>query len=143
MLGRSAIEVGTDPDVLAASAPCLRAPDPGPAAREAAVLGAGRSAGQVRTRMTQGGETCVEALITTGELDRDDPYWQAGLPSFGARAFEDCERLAPVLPDGTRVALMEQIEVRLEPEAEGVTRGVPSGRGELRGWPPPPEGEPL
>jgi hypothetical protein len=48
--------------------------------------------------------------MTTGELDRDDPYWQAGLPSFGPRAFEDCERLAPMLPDGTRVALMEQIE---------------------------------
>ncbi len=143
MLGRSAIEVGAHPDVLAASAHYLRAPDPGPAVIEAEVLRAGRSAGQVRTRMTQGGETCVEALITTGELDRDDPYWQAGLPSFGARAFEDCERLAPVLPDGTRVALMEQIEVRLEPEAEGFTRGVPSGRGELRGWLSLPEGEPF
>jgi hypothetical protein len=132
MLGRSAIEVGAHPDVLAASA-----------AIDAAVLRAGRSAGQVRTRMTQGGETCVEALITTGELARDDPHWQAGLPSFGARAYEDCERLAPVLPDGTRVALMEQVDVRLEPEADGFTRGVPSGRGELRGWLSLPQGEPF
>jgi hypothetical protein len=36
---------------------------------------------------------------------------------------------------------MEQIEVRLEPETSGFTTGVPSGRGELRGWLSLPNGE--
>jgi hypothetical protein len=40
-----------------------------------------------------------------------------------------------------RVAIMEQIEVRLEPETSGFTTGVPSGRGELRGWLSLPNGE--
>jgi hypothetical protein len=47
---------------------------------------------------------------------------------------EECLRLQPVLPDGNRVALLEQIDVRLEPDTLGFTRGMPSGRGELRGW---------
>ena len=32
------------------------------------------------------------------------------------------------------MAIMEQIEVRIEPATRGFTKGQPSGRGELRGW---------
>src|SRR6202041_2080501 len=44
------------------------------------------------------------------------------------------EALIPSLPDGLRVAIMEQVEVRLEPDSMGFAAGRPSGRGELRGW---------
>jgi hypothetical protein len=40
-----------------------------------------------------------------------------------------------------RVAIMEQVEVRLEPASSGFTSGQPSGRGELRGWLALPGGE--
>src|ERR1700733_1815093 len=40
-----------------------------------------------------------------------------------------------------RAAIMEQIEVRLEPDSSGFTTGHPSGRGELRGWLALPGGE--
>jgi hypothetical protein len=36
---------------------------------------------------------------------------------------------------------MDQIEVRLDPETSGFTRGEPSGQGELRGWLALPGGE--
>jgi hypothetical protein len=49
-------------------------------------------------------------------------------------AWEECERLVPVLPTGEVVAMLEQVEVRLEPATRGFLSGQPSGRGELRGW---------
>jgi Acyl-CoA thioesterase C-terminal domain/Acyl-CoA thioesterase N-terminal domain len=144
MLGRSAVEVGNHSDVLAASAHYLRAPEPGPVLVEAELLRAGRSASQIRARLTQGNRSCVEALIVTGDLDPDSlPYWEAGLPQFDGPAYEDCERLIPRLPDGTRVALMEQIEVRLDLESSGFIRNAPSGQGELRGWLSLPREEPF
>jgi hypothetical protein len=40
-----------------------------------------------------------------------------------------------------RVAIMEQIEVRLDPGSLGFTTGHPTDRGELRGWVALPSGE--
>lgn len=135
MLGRSAVALGDQPHVLAASAHYLVAPEPGPVSEECQLLRAGRPTSQVRARLSQGDRSCVEALIMTGELSHDSrPYWEAGLPQPGGRAYEDCDPLIPRLPDGTRVALLGQIEVRLDPDSAGFTRNVPSGKGELRGW---------
>jgi hypothetical protein len=39
------------------------------------------------------------------------------------------------------VAILEQIDVRLEPGCSGFIEGHPSGRGELRGWLSLPDGE--
>lgn len=135
MLGRSAVALGDQPHVLAASAHYLVAPEPGPVSVECELLRAGRSTSQVRARLSQGDRSCVEALVITGELSHDSrPYWEAGLPQPHGWAYEDCDPLIPRLPDGTRVALLEQIEVRLDPDSAGYTRNAPSGRGELRGW---------
>jgi hypothetical protein len=144
MLGRCAIDLSPHAGVLAASAHYLRAPEPGAATVEATLLRAGRSASHVRARLTQEEKPCVEALITTGEPDSNgEPYWQAGLPRLDGPAYEDCEPLVPRLPHGVRVAIMEQIEVRLDSDSAGFTRGAPSGRGELRGWVSLPQGEPF
>jgi Thioesterase-like superfamily len=51
--------------------------------------------------------------------------------------------MVPQTPDGSRVAFMDQLEVRLEPESTGFTTGTPSGRGELRGWLALPHEEPF
>ncbi len=135
MLGRAAMWNGTHPHVIAASAHYLRSPDPGPIAIEVETLRTGRSATQVRTRMTQGEVTCVEALMTVSRFEADSrSYWDAGLPKVSPVGWEGCERLVPVLPTGQPVAILEQVEVRLEPATRGFTEGQPSGRGELRGW---------
>jgi len=135
MLGRAAASVSAHAHVIAASAHYLHSPDPGPVAIRAELLRAGRSASQINAQMSQDGQACVEALLTTSQLDDAvAPYWDRGLPEMSQVAYGDCARLIPHLPNGRRVAIMEQIEVRLEPGSMGFTTGHPSGRGELRGW---------
>jgi acyl-CoA thioesterase len=135
MLGRAAATVSTHHHVVAASAHYLHSPDPGPVEIATEVLRSGRSASQVRTRLSQDGQPCVEALVTIGELGGSaEAYWDRGLAPASQVPFEECPRLVPKLPDGIRVAILEQVEVRLEPGSRGFTTGHPSGRGELRGW---------
>ena len=142
MLGRAAASVSAHDHVIAASAHYLHAPTPGPVVIEAERLRDGRSASQIRARLSQDGEACIEALLTASELHADTaPYWDRGLPQISQVPYEDCDRLVPQLPDGSRVAIMDQIDVRLEPESIGFTTGAPSGRGELRGWLALPENE--
>ena len=135
MLGRAAVAVGAHDHVIAASAHYLHSPVPGPVVIEATLLRAGRSASQVRTRLSQDDKACVEALVTTSHLNStDEPYWDEGLPPLSQVAYEDCARLVPTTPDGVRVAIMGQVDVRLEPESSAFKTGRPTGRGELRGW---------
>ncbi|HEV8049456.1 MAG TPA: thioesterase family protein, partial [Thermoplasmata archaeon] len=135
MLGRAAALVSPHPDVVAASAYYLNAPDPGPVVIEAEVLRHGRTASQVRARMSQDGQGCVESLMLTSRLDPTAaPYWDAGVPAATGADYEAAPRLVPRLPSGLRVAITDHIEVRLDPETSGFTRGEPGGRGELRGW---------
>jgi hypothetical protein len=142
MLGRAAGSVSAHGHVVAASAHYLHSPDPGLVVIEVDVLRAGLSASQVRARMSQNDQACVEALLTTSQLDGAvAPYWDRGLPAISQVAYEDCARLVPRPPDGRRVSIMDQVEVRLEPESSGFTAGQPSGRGELRGWLALPAGE--
>jgi hypothetical protein len=142
MLGRAAASVSAHGHVIAASAHYLHAPQPGPIEIEAELLRGGSSASHVRARMSQDAEACVEALVTTSQLDGAVvPYWERGLPEISQVAYEDCARLVPQTPDGSRVAIMDQIEVRLESGSSGFTTGSPSGRGELRGWLALPEKE--
>lgn len=143
MLGRAATTVGAHGDVIAASAHYLRSPDPGPVEIEAEVLRAGRSASQVATRMAQDGTRCVEAVLTTADLAPTTPFWADGLPDPGTVPYEACVPLVPRSPGGLRVALLDHVEVRLEPASAGFTTGTPSGRGELRGWLALPDGEPF
>jgi hypothetical protein len=85
--------------------------------------------------MVQEDRACVEALFITSQLGQPTAaYWERGLPEIERVPYDQCPRLVPVLPDGSRVAIMDQIEVRLDPAATGFTRGEPTGRGELRGW---------
>ena len=135
MLARAATSMSGHDHVIAASAHYLHSPEPGPVRIETELLRAGRSASQMRARMEQDGRACVEALITASRLAGDAaPYWDRGLPERSQSGYADCPRLIPSLPNGIRVAIMEQIEVRLEPGSSGFTSGRPSGRGELRGW---------
>jgi hypothetical protein len=135
ILARAATSVSAHAHVTAASAHYLHSPEPGPVLIETELLRTGRSASQVRARMEQDGRPCVEALITASRLAADTtPFWDRGLPEMSESTHEDCPRLIPSLPNGNRVAIMEQVEVRLEPDSMGFAAGRPSGRGELRGW---------
>jgi len=142
MLARAATSVSGHRDVIAASAHYLHSPDPGPVLIQTELLRAGRAASRVRARMSQRGQACVEALLTVGELDpTKTAYWESGVPQAGVVGYEECAPLVARTPDGRRVPIMEQIQVRLEPASAGFTTGRPSGRGELRGWLALPGGE--
>ena len=144
MLGRAAPSLSKHEHAIAASAYYLRSPEPGPVVIEADLLRGGHTASQVRARMTQDDTACVEALITTSQLHAGAvAYWDRGLPPISRVGYEECSRLVPLLPNERRVAIMEQIEVRLEPASSGFTTGRPSGQGELRGWLALPHGEPF
>lgn len=144
VLARAATWRAEDQHVIAAGATFLRSPSPGRVAIDVELLRAGRSASHVRARMSQDGQPCVEALLTVAGLpDGDPPYWDGGAPAPGDVAFGDCVPLPAGLPDGGRVAIMDVIDVRLEPATAGFLSGRPSGRGELRGWLALPGGEPF
>lgn len=144
MAARAAAAMAGRPHVIAASAHYLLSPDPGPVELEAEVLRAGQSATQVRVRLAQDGNPCVEALILAGELDPDaKPYWDKGGPQPGAARYEDCPRIPARGPAGLPVAIYDQVQARLDPEGLGFAAGRPSGSGELRGWLALPECEPF
>lgn len=142
MLSRAATHVVIHDHVIAASAQYLCSPEPGPVAIDTEGVRVGRSVSQVRARMSQGSRTCVEALFTLSHLEGSTlPYWDRGIPAPGIMEFEGCNRVLPLLANGTTVAIMEQIDLRIEPDSLGFTTGQPTGRGELRGWLALPFGE--
>lgn len=141
-LARAAAEAGPHEHPIAASAHFLRSPVPGPATVDAELLRGGRSASQLRVRLSQNDQLCIEALVTTSVLDpAAKPYWGEGAPAAGTAPFEDSVRLPSVNPLGLKVAIMDQVDLRIEPDSFGFGRGEPSGRGELRGWLALPHGE--
>jgi hypothetical protein len=144
ILGRAAVAASPHEHVIAASTHSLHSPEPGSVTIGAEVLRAGRSASQVRARMSQGDQPCVEALFTIGRLEPETaPFWSAGAPEAGAANFETSSRLPSTNPAGLHVAIMDQVDLRIERESMGFGRGVPSGRGELRGWLELPHNEPF
>ena len=135
MLGRAGAAVTDHPHVIAASTQYVRSPESGPVVIETELLRAGRSAGQVRARMVQDGSVCVDSLVTVGRLRPDAlPYWDAGTPPAFEASYEECVPVTAPPEAGVRVALLDQIDIRLDPATNGYLRGEPSGRGELRGW---------
>jgi acyl-coenzyme A thioesterase PaaI-like protein len=144
MMGRAAAGTVDHHHVIAASAHYMHSPEPGPVGIDTEVLRSGRSVSQVRARMTQGDHACVEALITLSTLSAvADPHWSR--PELDATAIPvgDPVRVGSVLPDGNRVAIMDQVEVLLDPDAARFTADAPSGRGVIIGWLTLPGGEPF
>ncbi len=134
MLARAALTTTAQQHVIAASAHYLHSPEPGPVSVAVEVLRAGRAASQVRARLRQNDQPCVEALLTIGTLDRDSkPYWD-GVPSPGAAGQAESIRLPARSPTGIPVTIMSQVDLRLDPHTFGWADGRPSGTGELRGW---------
>lgn len=135
LLGRAVSTVTDSGHVVAASAHYVRSPNPGPVEIEAEILRRGRSISQVRARMLQGGRRCVEALMSTSELDPSvAPRWDAGVPEIQHVPFDDCIQLPSETPYGFRVPMLDHVDMRVDPESSGLKTGTPSGRGQYRGW---------
>ncbi|MGI8880048.1 MAG: thioesterase family protein [Jatrophihabitans sp.] len=133
-MGRAAVTAHPEhPHVLTASAVYLAAPEPGPGRVSVEVLRAGRNASQARVQLRQADSLCVEALLTLGRLSSDPaPEWSA-VPLAEVLAPEQSIRLPPVGPGGIAVAIMSQIDLRIDPKDIGFAT-APDGNHQLHGW---------
>ena len=144
MAGRAATVVAGHDHVLAASAHFVRSPEAGPAVISTEVLRSGRSVDQVRCRLHQDGATCVEAVVTVGQLDPGaEPHPAGGVPDPGSVDHDDAVRILGPTPTGIDVPLLRQVDLRLDPSSLGFADGGPTGKGELRGWLALPGGAPF
>jgi acyl-CoA thioesterase len=111
------------PHPMAVSAHFLRSPDPGAATVEVETLRNGRRVSQHRTRLVQGGQTCLEALVTSGTLDPDaEPFWTASTPP-AMPPLEDCPR-APAEPfPGFRIGHLDFVESHPDPDTVAFASG--------------------
>jgi hypothetical protein len=124
--------------VLAASAHYVRAPRAGPADVVCEVLRPGRLATQVRARLRQAGRTCVESVLTLGRLPTAGAgmsLWSGGVSPLTLPPEDTCVRLPAEVPGrGFRIAILDQVELRVDPAVAGFSRGQPGGGGEIRAW---------
>ena len=121
------------PHPLAISAHFLRAPDAGTAEVKTDVLRNGRRVSQCRASLWQG-ETCVEALVTTGRLHPDaDPLWSDTAPP-ALPPLEECHRMVPDPMPGLHVGHLEFLDLRCDPPTVTFASGVPGPAGRLAGW---------
>jgi acyl-coenzyme A thioesterase PaaI-like protein len=132
VLGRAVALGSAHPDVLAVSAHFLRPPAEGPAQVAVDALHQGRSVSTHRARLESGGQVCVEALVTTGDLDETAAAWSAGMSVPEVAPADDCTRLV-ASNEQFEVPLMDQVDLRLDPRSIGWTVGAPTGAGELLG----------
>jgi hypothetical protein len=95
----------------------------------------GRTASQVHATLTQQGSVKVDASLVMGKLDPStEPSWSEG-PPVDLAPIESLPRFPPPtsgLP--ISLAIMERIDLRLDPKASGALRAQPSGNPELSAW---------
>lgn len=99
------------------------------------VLRRGRSATQVRAALVQGDRVMVDAVYVVSTVPLSAVARYDSRVPLEVAAPDDCERLKPELPGGTRVGLMDVLDLRLDPAANPFTRSADEGaKAELRGW---------
>lgn len=121
------------PHPMAVSAHFLRSPNPGAAEVEVEVLRTGRRVSQHRARLVQGGQSCVEALVTTGTLHSGvEPYWSRSAPP-AMPPLSECPR-APAEPvPGFRIGHLDHVEMRPDPTTDRFSRATPPP-GRVAAW---------
>ena len=139
ILGRAARIAGCGADgpawdTVAASITYVAPPDLAPATVRTTVMRRGRTAAQVRAVLVQGGREMVDAVLVLSTVPPPRPCYD-GIEPLAVAPPEDCERLPAEIPGGTRVGLMEAIELRLDPLTNPFTGAAHEGaQAELRGW---------
>lgn len=121
------------PHPLVVSAHYLRSPEPGAASVEVETLRSGRRVSQHRARLVQDGQTCVEALVTSGTLDPfAEPHWTSSTPP-SMPDVNDCPR-TPVEPvPGFRIGHLEFVEIRPDPGTSPFSGATPPP-GRVAAW---------
>ncbi|WP_129668888.1 thioesterase family protein [Phytoactinopolyspora endophytica] len=121
------------PHPISTSAHYVAPPTPGPAQITVKLLRAGRTTATLRATLAQDQIPRVEALITTGSLDRDADVEWAGPPPEAVAPVDECIPAVVDLPDGTHVGVLEHVDLRLDPQTLGWFSGRPAGQLSMRG----------
>lgn len=146
LMGRAAREVarGEDPaearhqwEVVSASITYVLPPALTAATVRTSLMRQGRTAAQVRAVLVQEGRDMVDAVFVLSTV----PPSSASAPRYDGSGDlvvaepDDCERLKPEIPGGTRVGIMDVLDLRLDPATNPFTGAArPDARAELRGW---------
>ncbi len=121
------------PHPFAVSATFVRSPDGGPATVESETLRVGRRISQHRSRLEQGGQVCVEVLVTTGRHDEAaEPFWvRHEMPQLADP--EGCSRAPSEAVPGFRVGHLDFVEARWDP-AQAMAGSVEKSEGRVACW---------
>jgi len=122
------------PHPFTATAHYLNSPRPGGAEVHTEVLRRGRGMSQVRARLMRRESPCIEATFTLGRHDPAAESWWSDLEAPALPPHDACVRAEGVGPGGVELAIMEHVDVRLDPATAGFAAGRPSGKAEVRGW---------
>jgi acyl-CoA thioesterase len=132
---RAGLEAVPQPHPLVVSAHFLSPPALGPAELDVRRLREGRNLSSVRVTLVQEGTPRLETLVTAGQLDPEATAdWRRHDGPSGLAPIEDCIPGQPELPGGTRVSLLDHIDVRVDPATVGWLVGRPGGSLDMRGW---------
>ncbi|MGK5627932.1 thioesterase family protein [Streptomyces sp. URMC 123] len=143
VLGRALGRALPHPDPFSITAHYLTASQPGPAVIRTQVARAGRTLSTGQASLYQRDENGAEVerirvLASYGDLDAlaDDVRTSAKPPAMPPR--EHCLSTADApesaAPFRGSTAIVDRIDLRLDPATSGWAVGAPSGRGEMRGW---------
>jgi hypothetical protein len=139
ILGRAARRVGCGDDgpaweTVSASITYTAPPDLAPAIVRTTLMRRGRTAAQVRAVLVQDGRDMVDAVFVLSTVPPPGARYDSIEPLM-APPPDACERLGTEIPGGTRVGLMDALDLRLDPLTNPFTGAVRQGaRAELRGW---------
>ena len=100
------------------------APDVGPATVTTTPLRRGRSTSRVAV-LAQGGHDLVDAVFVLGELPADPRPRYDGIGPLDAPEPGRCVRIAPRIPGGVHVGIMEVLDLRLSPSTLPFTDSPP------------------
>lgn len=126
-------------DPLVASAFFLSAGAPGPARVRTEVLRTGRSmsTGQVSVLQQVDGQEVerLRVVATFGDLSvQSEPVYKATPPPVLPEPDDCLKGDRDSSPHGKPIAILDRLDIRLDPATTGWAWGEPSGQGELRAW---------
>lgn len=130
---KAALAESPHPHPVSTSAHYLAPPTAGRARVDVELLRKGRTTSTMRASLVQGGEARVETLITTSTLSRSADIEWAGPAPEPVADVDDCIPAVVDLPDGTHVGVLENVDLRLDPQTLGWFSGRPAGQLSMRG----------
>jgi acyl-CoA thioesterase len=136
LAARAALMATGQPHPLAVSGHFLSAPSTGPAELRVRTLRRGRTVSSAGVTLLQQGQPRLETLVSSGQLHPGaEPDWLADSEPPQLPAVDECLPGQVEVPgQDMRIAIMERLDLRLDPATAGWAMGAPGGRLEARGW---------